>query len=89
LSEPGKLQALAESAALKPIDEADIAAPFAFTDMATALRIQLSAGPFRRAIEHSGEQAVRDAVAGAFEQFAQPDGSYRLNNEFRYLLTQT
>lgn len=87
LSEPGKLQALAQSTGLKPIDEADVAAPFVFSDKEAALRIQLSAGPLRRAIEHSGEEAVRDAVAAAFEQFEQGDGSYQLENEFRYLVT--
>jgi SAM-dependent methyltransferase len=87
LSAPGRLEALAEKAGLTPGRSADVAAPFTFANLDEALRIQLSAGPLQRAIEVAGRGAVSRVVAEAFGQARQPDGSYRLENEFRYLLT--
>jgi SAM-dependent methyltransferase len=86
LSAPGKLAEFALAAGLQPTRSSDVATPFTFTDLDAALRIQLSAGPLRRAIGHSGEDIVRKAVAEAFADFRQPDGSYRLENVFRYLV---
>ncbi|HLX87704.1 MAG TPA: class I SAM-dependent methyltransferase [Acidimicrobiales bacterium] len=88
LSAPGKLEELAVAGGLRPEKGADVPAPFTFNDLDVALRIQLSAGPFRRAMAHSGEDVVRKAVADAFSAFRQPDGSYRLHNEFRYLIAE-
>lgn len=87
LSEPGRLEEFARTAGLQPERAADVPTPFTFDDLDAALRIQLSAGPLQRAIEHSGEDVVRKAVAEAFAAFRRPDGSYRLENEFRYLVS--
>jgi hypothetical protein len=40
------------------------------------------------AIEHAGEPATREALAAAFADSGQPDGSYRQDNVFRYLIAQ-
>jgi hypothetical protein len=50
------------------------------------LRGMLSAGPAVRAIAHAGEPAVREAVAGAVRRFRRSDGSYRLDDVFRYAI---
>jgi hypothetical protein len=37
------------------------------------------------AIEHAGEAAVREALACAFATCRRPDGTYHLDNVFRFL----
>jgi SAM-dependent methyltransferase len=86
LSAPGRLGQFATAAGLRPEETVDVSAPFTFDDLEAALRIQLSAGPLRRAIQHSGEDVVRKAVSEAFAAFRRSDGSYRLENQFRYLI---
>ncbi|HEX2288824.1 MAG TPA: hypothetical protein VHH53_01170 [Pseudonocardiaceae bacterium] len=49
-------------------------------------RGQSSIGPVRGAIEIAGEDTVREAFSDAVAQFRQPDGSYRQENVFRYVI---
>jgi hypothetical protein len=67
---------------------ADAAMSFRFPDLATAVRAQLSSGPARLAIEHAGEAAVREALAGAYAGSRQSDGTYRQDNVFRYVVAR-
>jgi SAM-dependent methyltransferase len=78
-------QAMAEAGLTVHIT-GEVDTPLIFPDLATAIRIQSSSGPARLAAEHSGEQATRDAIAEAFSQVRRPDGTYRMNNVFRYLV---
>jgi hypothetical protein len=57
--------------------------PLIYPDLATAVRTQLSSGPARAAIQHSGLPAVRGALTRAFAGNRKPDGSYRQENVFR------
>ena len=85
LSTEGALDALLKDAGLTPYASADVPTPWSFPDRETALRGLLAAGPAIRAIEHSGEESVRDAVTKSLEPYRRPDGSYALNNTFRYI----
>jgi len=85
LSPEGALEALLAEAGLTAFASGDVPTPWRFPDLETALRGMLAAGPSIRAIEHSGEDAVREAVARSLEPYRQPDGSYALNNSFRYV----
>ena len=88
LSVPGKLEALAEAAGLVSLRADEVPTPFIYPDLDTAVRTQLSSGPARMAIEHAGEPATRNALAAAFTGSRQPDGSYRQDNSFRYLIAR-
>jgi len=88
LSEPGRLEELAESAGLRPERAAEVPTPFSYPDLETAIRTQLSAGPARRAIEHAGESATREALGAAFAASRRSDGSYRQDNVFRFLVAR-
>ena len=88
LSQGGALEALAEAAGLQPKRAASIAVALTFPDDETALRGLLAAGPAIRAIKHSGEAAVRTAVAEAIRGNRKPDGSYHFVNEFRFLVSR-
>jgi SAM-dependent methyltransferase len=88
LSVPGRLEELAEAAGLVPERADNVPTPFIYPDLNTAVRAQLSTGPARMAIEHAGEPSVREALAAAFTDSRQPDGSYRQDNVFRYLIAR-
>jgi hypothetical protein len=85
---PGKLEELAEAAGLVPEQADEVSTPFIYPDLDTAVRTQLSSGPARLAIQHAGEPSTRKALAGAFAGSRQPDGSYRQDNSFRYLIAR-
>ena len=88
LSVPGKLEELAEAAGLVPEQADEVPTPLIYPDLDTAVRTQLSSGPARLAIEHAGEPSTRKALAAAFAGSRQPDGSYRQDNSFRYLIAR-
>ena len=88
LSDPGRLEALVEAAGLRADGVGDAPMTFRFPDLATAVRAQLTSGPARVAIEHAGEHAVRDALAAAYADNRQADGSYRQHNVFRYIVAR-
>jgi SAM-dependent methyltransferase len=87
-SKEGQLEELAALAGLIPVAVADVSTPLIYPDLATAVRTQLSSGPARNAIQHSGLPAVRGALTRAFAGSRQPDASYRQENVFRYLVAR-
>lgn len=88
LSAPGKLEELVSAAGLVPEQAGEVPTPLIYPDLDTAVRTQLSSGPARMAIDHAGAQATREALATAFADSRQPDGSYRQDNSFRYLIAR-
>jgi SAM-dependent methyltransferase len=87
LSAPGALEALARSAGLEPGRADEVPCPWTFPDLDAALSAMLSSGPTVKAINASGEAAVRDAVVTAIEPFRRPAGGYEIGSAFRYLIT--
>jgi SAM-dependent methyltransferase len=87
-SDDGQLEQLAVTAGLTPLAVKDVPNPLIYPDLATAVRTQLSSGPARAAIQHSGLPAVRGALTRAFAGSRKPDGSYRQENVFRYLVAR-
>lgn len=87
-SEDGQLEELAARAGLNPLTVADVPNPLIYPDLATAVRTQLSSGPARKAIQHSGLPAVRGALTRAFAGSRRPDATYRQENVFRYLVAR-
>ena len=88
-SEDGQLERLAALAGLTPVAVEDVPNPLIYPDLATAVRTQLSSGPARAAIRHSGLPAARGALTRAFAGSRRPDGTYRQDNVFRYLVART
>ncbi len=88
LSVPGKLEELATVAGLAPERADEVPTPLIYPDLDTAVRTQRSSGPARMATDHAGEPATRKALATAFADSRQPDGSYRQDNSFRYLIAR-
>jgi hypothetical protein len=77
-----------ESAGFDVTIVADAAAAFAYPDEATALRGLLSGGPCVKAIAVAGEDAVREAIAASIAPYRRSDGSYRLENVWRFAIAR-
>jgi SAM-dependent methyltransferase len=86
--EPGVLEELARRAGLDPVVADEVGVPFEASDRETLERALLAPGGAVPAIEHSGEEAVRKAIVEAAAPFRRPDGSYRIENRFRYLIAE-
>lgn len=88
VGEPGVLEALAVEAGLEPEESGEVDVPFEAPDEETLVRALLAPGGALPAIEHSGEEAARNAIRDASAAFRRPDGSYRIENTFRYLIAR-
>jgi SAM-dependent methyltransferase len=88
LSDESKLKVLAAEAGFTPIVVVDVACPWTYPDLKTALRGMLSAGPAERAVRNSSPERARDAVASSIASYRRPSGAYRLDNKFRYLVAR-
>ena len=89
LSRPGALEALATQAGLTPESEFDTAWALEYPDAETLGRAMIAvaglailAGPER---EHELKTAIVDGLA----PYRRADGSYRLSNEYHYLIART
>ncbi len=88
LWQPGVLEEIASAADLRPQASFDLRSAFEFPDEHALVRGLLSPGPVSLAIRHSGEEAVARAIVEALAPRRRPDGSYRLENEWHYLLAR-
>jgi SAM-dependent methyltransferase len=88
LSEPGVLEEIATAAGLAPLETGDVAFDFVYPDEETMVATQLSAGLVALAARIAGEEHVRTAIVSALAAFRAPDGSYRLENEWHYLIAE-
>jgi SAM-dependent methyltransferase len=86
--EPGVLEDLARRAGLEPALAGDVAVPFESPDSEALAAGLMAPGAVGLAIEHSGEEAVRAAILAAAEPYRRPDGSYRIENRFRYVVAR-
>jgi SAM-dependent methyltransferase len=88
LSADGALEALATEAGMIPGIVETVDCPWEYPDAKTALRGLLSTGPAIRAIQHTGEDVVRDVVLSVIAPFKIDLGGYRLKNNFRYMIAK-
>jgi SAM-dependent methyltransferase len=86
LSDERALRKLAGEAGLTPVEVADVSCPFVYPDLATALRGLSASGVAVKAAQLAGEDAVTSANTAMLVPFKKPDGSYRIENKFRFLL---
>jgi SAM-dependent methyltransferase len=86
LSEPGVLEGLFAQAGVTVDERRVVECSWFYSDETTALRGLLSAGPAVSAINHSGEQAVSEAILEAIAPFRCRSGMYLLRNNFHYLV---
>jgi len=75
------------SAGLTVAQTADVPCTFAYPDTATALAALSSAGPVARIAEHAGADAVRADIEAFLANHVRPDGTYAIENPFRYAMS--
>lgn len=86
LSQDGALEKLLGEAGLATKLTVDVDTPWHYSDLATALRGMLSAGPAIRAIRNAGEDRVIESLTTAIAPFKTSSGSYVLKNKSRYAI---
>jgi len=88
LWEPGVLEGIAAEAGLVPGDAFDTAWAYAYPDEDALARGMLAAGGIGKVVGPGNEQAVRLAIVDALAPHRAADGSYRLANEWHYLVAR-
>jgi SAM-dependent methyltransferase len=82
LSEPGALETALADAGLRAVERGEVSCPFVYPNIDLSWRGQASSGVTQRAIAHSGEATVRNAIAEADRAHTRPDGQIRYDNVF-------
>jgi SAM-dependent methyltransferase len=81
------LQEFFAAADLDVAEIRDVPCTFAYPDTDTAIKALSSAGPVVGVAEHAGTDAVRADIANFLSRHVRPDGTYAINNPFRYALS--
>lgn len=89
LSIDGALERLVAQAGMEPGTVEPIDCPWQYADEKMLLRALLSTAPSIRAIQNSGEDAVRHAILMSLAPFKTASGSYRLKNITHYMIVKT
>ena len=88
LSQPGALNALALEAGLTPEREFDTRWALEYADTDTLGRALLAVAGLAVLAGPEREQALRAAIVDGLAPYRRRDGSYRLENEYHYLLAR-
>jgi len=88
LSQPGVLRELAVRAGLTPEDEFDATWAFTYLDAETLGRAMLAVAGLAVIAGPEREQELQSAIVGGLGRYRSPDGSYRLSNEYHYLIAR-
>jgi SAM-dependent methyltransferase len=88
LSEEGALAALLADAGFDTLIVADVSTPYEFADERTYLRAWASPGPCVMAVRQVGQEAFDEAILAVSTPFRREDGSYRLDNIFRFAVAR-
>ena len=88
LWEPGALEALATEAGLVPETAFDLQWAYEYADEAALTRGMMSAGGFGAIVGPERQDAARAAIVEALAVCRTPDGGYRVENEWHYLIAR-
>jgi len=88
LAQPGLLRALAVEAGLTPESEFDTTWAAVYPDAETLGRAMVAVAGLVLVAGPEREHELKSAIVDGLHPFRQPDGSYRLSNEYRYLVAR-
>jgi ubiquinone/menaquinone biosynthesis C-methylase UbiE len=83
-----KLEQVARDAGLTPLESFYSSWAYEFADDPELLSAMLSAGSAVAAVEHAGREIVVEAILGALAPYRDADGSYRMPNEWHFLVAR-
>lgn len=88
LSARGMAESVLERAGLRLVESGEMPEHVEFPDAETACNAMMEGSGPRRAIQHVGEERVREVMLDALEQFRTETGGYRMVNQFRFLIAE-
>jgi SAM-dependent methyltransferase len=88
LSEPGALEGLAVAAGLAPLATFTSSFAYRYPDEETLGRALVAPGGVAVVVGPGREDEIGAAIVAGLASYRTADGSYRLENEFRYLLAR-
>lgn len=89
LSAPGVAEATLQAAGLRLMDRGESPIVVEYPDAEAACRAILQGSAGRRAVQHSGEERVREVILKELAPYRTETGTYRLENRFRILIADT
>lgn len=88
LSRPGALKALAEKAGLTPEHEFDTTWALEYPDADTLGRAMVAVAGLAAIAGPEREQELKNAIVNGLNPYRRPEGGYRLENEYHYLIAR-
>jgi SAM-dependent methyltransferase len=88
LSQPGALEALATQAGLTPESTFDTTWALEYADEETLGRALVAPAGLATLAGPDREEALKSAIVEGLAPYRAPDGSYRLSNEYHYLIAR-
>jgi SAM-dependent methyltransferase len=87
-SQPGVLEELASQAGLTPEAAFDSSWAFMFADEATMRRALVAPAGLALLVGGQHEEQFKEALSAGLARYRGPDGGYRLQNEFHFLIAR-
>jgi len=87
-SNGGGNKALVSKAGFTDMLQSEALVSWTYPNEQTALRAMLATGPAQHTIDQAGEFCVHEAIRAVLSPFRLPQGGYRIQNYFNYLLVQ-
>ena len=88
LSSPGVVDSVLEGAGGRVVNRGNQSVVLEYPNVESACRAAMAGSGAVRAIQHSGEARVRQAILEALSPFRTEAGSYRMHNTFHYLIAK-
>jgi SAM-dependent methyltransferase len=88
LSQPGALEALAIAAGLTPETSFETSWAYAYPDQETLGRALVAPAGVAILVGPENEDAIKAAIVEGLKAHRTPEGSYRLDNEYHYLVAR-
>jgi hypothetical protein len=82
------VESVLESAGLELVARGELPIFLTFTSFDIACRALMGGCTGAKAIQHSGEERVRQAIRDALEEFRLKSGEYRIENRFHFLVAE-
>jgi hypothetical protein len=82
------LEDIVTSAGLEPEHAFDFSWPLVYADEPTLRRALVAPAGIAVLVGPDHEDAVKDAIVAGLDRFRSPDGSYRLQSQYHYLIAR-
>jgi SAM-dependent methyltransferase len=87
-AQPGVLEAMATEAGLTPEESFDVTWAYEYPDDETLGRAMVAPGGLATLVGPSKEDAMKAAIVDGLAPYRTPEGGYRLQNEYRFLIAR-